>query len=581
MENTGFSYEEFDSGVDKRKGEKQKRCSSYNECCGESAGFGVLCPDGSLYQDVPCKQSMVFSKHHHQQQEQAIFEYQVLDEGRFNMVLPQIERYRKDIYGGVEPEKDKRDSDSLASLELLKSHGKGFNRLNRKRILELSNDTACKKQAFQELSTEEIIRIAGTRFIQSSTQVSDDTASELNNPFNLSFSNLSDEDEKNVEIAELLLASSEKVGNQQFESASRLLKECQRLASKTGNSVQRIVHYFSEALQERIDRATGEFEQAGYEKRKTVNIDEVIMAPTPDIMASYRKVPFSQLSQFAGIQAIVENIAEAKRIHVIDLGIRCGVQWTLLMQALISRSEQPVELLKISAVGTTMKQVMEDTGDRLIAFAQSIGLPFSFKLIMVSDMLELKHDLFDLDPDETIAIFGEYILRSLLPLPDRLHYIMQEIRKLNPSIMVVTEVDANINSPVFVNRFIEALFYFSAYFDCLDACLKDDPNRLIIESVHLGEGIRNIVATEGEERTIRNVKIDIWRLFFSRFGMEELEFSSTSLYQANMIAEKFNCGSSCSAEMNGKALLFCWKGTPIHCLSAWKFFRDEERGDKI
>ncbi|KAJ8766400.1 hypothetical protein K2173_022459 [Erythroxylum novogranatense] len=402
----------------------------------------------------------------------------------------------------------------------------------------------------------------------------------LDNEINRTSSGQQLQEAKNAGLAELLLASSEKVGNQQFDRASRLLKECQCLASKTGNSVERVVHYFSEALQERIDRATGEFEQAGYEKRKTVNIDEVTTAPTPDILASYRKVPFSQLIHFTGIQAILENVAEAKRVHVIDLDIRSGVQWTLLMPGLVSRSE-PVEFFKITAVGTTMKPVFEDTGDRLMSFAQSIGLPFCYKLIMLSDMLELKHDLFDLDPDEKIAIFGESTLRSLLPLPDRLHYIMQEIRKLNPSIMVVSEVDSNMNSPVFVNRFIEALFYFSAYFDCLDACLKDDPNRLIIESLHFGEAIRNVVAAEGEERTIRNVNIDAWRSFFTLFGMNELEFSSASLYQANLISDKFTCGSSCTVEMNGKALLFCWKGTPINSLSAWKFIREEEDGAKM
>ncbi|KAJ8766280.1 hypothetical protein K2173_022339 [Erythroxylum novogranatense] len=134
----------------------------------------VLYSNRSLYQDDPYKQGMDSSKHHHQQQQQqesAILEFQVLDEGRFNMVLPQLRRFRKD---SDEPKKEKN---FLASFELLKSYGKGFNRLNRKRILEPSNGTSCLKEEFQELSTEEIIRIASARFIQSSTQVSDDIVS--------------------------------------------------------------------------------------------------------------------------------------------------------------------------------------------------------------------------------------------------------------------------------------------------------------------------------------------------------------------------------------------------------------------
>ncbi|TXG71588.1 hypothetical protein EZV62_000167 [Acer yangbiense] len=102
-------------------------------------------------------------------------------------------------------------------------------------------------------------------------------------------------------------------------------------------------------------------------------------------------------------------------------------------------------------------------------------------------------------------------------------------------------VSANHNSLVFVNRFIEALFFFNAYFDCLESCMKhNDSQRMIIESMFFGEGITNIVATEGEERKVRNVKLDVWRAFFTRYGMEEAEMSMSSLYQADLVMKKFD-----------------------------------------
>ena len=55
------------------------------------------------------------------------------------------------------------------------------------------------------------------------------------------------------------------------------------------------------------------------------------------------------------------------------------------------------------------------------------------------------------------------------------------IRTLSPSVMVVAEIEANHNSTSFVNRFIEALFFFSAFFDCLETCMKrGEKNRMII-----------------------------------------------------------------------------------------------------
>ncbi|KAJ4833827.1 hypothetical protein Tsubulata_022429, partial [Turnera subulata] len=107
------------------------------------------------------------------------------------------------------------------------------------------------------------------------------------------------------------------------------------------------------------------------------------------------------ISHFAGIQAIVENVAEAKKIHIIDFRIRSGQRWTILMQALVCRYE-PVELLKITAVGTTAKHLIEDTGKRLMSFAQIMNLPFSFKIVTVPDLLmDFKEHLFELDAEET------------------------------------------------------------------------------------------------------------------------------------------------------------------------------------
>ena len=203
-------------------------------------------------------------------------------------------------------------------------------------------------------------------------------------------------------------------------------------------------------------------------------------------------------------------MVEARKIHIVDLVIQNGMQWTVLMQALATRYEYPLELLKIIAVGTTSKHIIERTGKRLASFSETMNIAFSFKVVMVSDMLDLKEHLFEVEADERVAVYSEYFLRSMIPEPKQLESIMGVVKSINPCIMVVTEVEANHNSPAFVNRFIEAIFFFSAYFDCLETFMKrNDPNRMIIESLFFGEGIRSIVAEEGVGRKIRHVKIDV------------------------------------------------------------------------
>ena len=107
--------------------------------------------------------------------------------------------------------KEKQYPFSLSSLGLLNNYGSGFKRLQGERRSEGVNDiTVLTEEADRNLSTEEVMRVAGEMFIQSSCQTID-SISMLDHPFNLSFSGLSDEETRDVELAVLLLAATEKV----------------------------------------------------------------------------------------------------------------------------------------------------------------------------------------------------------------------------------------------------------------------------------------------------------------------------------------------------------------------------------
>ncbi|KAF5185742.1 Della protein gai1 [Thalictrum thalictroides] len=400
----------------------------------------------------------------------------------------------------------------------------------------------------------------------------------LSHPFGCAFSGLGNEETNDVELAHLLLASAEKIGNQQYDRASKMLTQCAYLSSSTGSPVQRVSYYFAEALQERLNRETGRISFKGGKKGKQrmefgvpIDYEEGQMNPSSALLECHQKLPFCQVLQFPGVQAIVEGVALARKVHLVDLGLQTGIAWTILMQALAARHECPVELFKLTAVGTDDHET-EETGRRLANFAESMGLPFSFKPIILSNMADLKEDLFEITEDEAVAVYSPFVLRTMLTRSEHLDALMRVIRNLNPCIMVIKEIEAYHNSPSFFNRFIECLFFYSAFFDCLEACMdQNSQNRITTERHYFGHGIMNIVATEGEERTIRHVGIDVWRAFFARFGMVEIEFSHSSLYQANLIRKQFAYGSLCTLDMNKKCLTAGWKGTPLHTLSVWKF----------
>ncbi|RWR94221.1 DELLA protein RGL1-like protein [Cinnamomum micranthum f. kanehirae] len=470
----------------------------------------------------------------------------------------------------VEHKKEKARPISCATLELLRSYITGCKRLNGEKLIDLSNEAACPKGG-RRLSTKDVMRVASAHIMELSVQI-ESGLSTLGHPSVSILPSLTDEEIKDVELAHLLLATADKISNQQYDEAYKLLTQCCYLSSNVGNPVQRVVYYFAGALLEKIDRETGTISSRGVEEiaKWRENIHEALIGPHPAHLAWLERLPFPQIIQFTEIQAILDNVGSAKKIHVIDLGPGIGIQWAALIQALAVRVAYPFEHLKISVVGTSAENIMK-IRKWLVSFAKTLNLPFSFKAVVVSDMKDIKEDLFELDANEVVGVYAHFTLRTMLARPDCLENLMKVIKKLNPSIMIVTEVEVKHNSPSFINRFTKVLFHYCALFDCLDTYMdSNDTNRMLVEDNFFSLDIRCMIATEGSESIIMNVENDDWRSFFKRFGFEETELSQRSLDQANLVVKQVAHGSYCTLGLNGKALTVGWRGAPLFYVSAWK-----------
>ncbi|CAA2939516.1 Hypothetical predicted protein [Olea europaea subsp. europaea] len=123
-------------------------------------------------------------------------------------------------------------------------------------------------------------------------------------------------------------------------------------------------------------------------------------------------------------------------------------------------------------------------GRRLKSFAQSLNMYFSFNIVMAEDILDLDKDLFQLDAGEAVAVYTTYTLTAMIELDIRIEneeLLMKLIRNINLHVVIVTEIEANSNSPIFVDDlFVEALFYYSAFFEFLADCMRDvEKNRVL------------------------------------------------------------------------------------------------------
>ncbi|CAN0921984.1 DELLA protein GAI1, partial [Linum grandiflorum] len=298
--------------------------------------------------------------------------------------------------------------------------------------------------------------------------------------------------------------------------------------------------------------------------------EEVVTAPCPIVGILHDKIPFYRIGQLAGVQAIVESVEKSKRIHIIDLRIRNGMQWAALMQALVTRSKRDVEILKITAIVTSYENLIHETGERLSKLAKSMNIPFSFKAVPVPNLLEIDEKQFDLDPKEAVVIFSEYAFHGLLLNQIQMEAFMVVVRNIRPTIMVMIETEANLNSLNFAHRFVEVLFHYGAYFDSVDTCLDEGDDKMLVESTFLNAQVNGFLAKDDKEMT-RIVTIDVWRRFFGRFWMVEAGLSDRAMDTVNVLLRGFTGGNCCTVDMNRKSLVVGWKGIPIFSLSTWKF----------
>ncbi|XP_057813301.2 DELLA protein RGL1-like [Cryptomeria japonica] len=208
-----------------------------------------------------------------------------------------------------------------------------------------------------------------------------------------------------------------------------------------------------------------------------------------------------------------------------------------------------------------------------------MAIPFSYCPVKISYMEEIHEDLFNVKAGEFVVVYAPIVFRTLLYDPILLGNTINVIKNLKPHILVNSEIEEQHNSPCFASRFVEGLFYSSAYFDSLEVMLPDrnDLRRTKFEEACCGKEISNMLACEGKYRRVRHVKMDMWRSFFRQSGFKEKSFSVHAWCQARFLLKQYNHGENFTIEPNGSAITLGWKGTQLHTISLWSISRKRNR----
>ncbi|CAJ2640775.1 unnamed protein product [Trifolium pratense] len=385
---------------------------------------------------------------------------------------------------------------------------------------------------------------------------------------------LVDSQETGVRLVHTLLACAEAIQQENLKLADALVKHIGALASSQTGAMRKVASYFAQALARRI---------------YGIYPDETIDSSFSDVlhMHFYESSPYLKFAHFTANQAILEAFAGAGRVHVIDFGLKQGMQWPALMQALALRPGGP-PTFRLTGIGPPQPDntdALQQVGWKLAQLAQTIGVQFEFRGFVCNSLADLDPNMLEIRPGEAVAVNSVFELHTMLARPGSVDKVLNTIKKINPKIVTIVEQEANHNGPVFVDRFTEALHYYSSLFDSLEGSCSNSNSTgsgsvnqdLLMSELYLGRQICNVVAYEGVDRVERHETLNQWRSRMGSAGFDPVHLGSNAFKQASTLLALFAGGDGYRVEENNGCLMLGWHTRSLIATSAWKLPLSESK----
>nr|CAB3459929.1 unnamed protein product [Digitaria exilis] len=338
--------------------------------------------------------------------------------------------------------------------------------------------------------------------------------------------------EEAIDFRSLLIQCAEAIAstNQPFDR--ELLTKIRNHSSPNGDSSQRLAIYFVDALEARLAGTGSQMYHKLIAKRRSAT----------DMLKAYRlcsaACPFTK--RFANREGSPPNL----RITGID----------------------------VPEPGFHPSKKIEETGKRLAEYAEMFNIPFQYQVV-VSRWENICIEDLNIDKDEVLIINCLHQMKNLgdetEDIDSARDRVLRIIKMMNPDVLIIGVTNGSYNSPFFLPRFREVLFYYSSLFDMLNSTVpRSHEARILIKKDIIGANVFNVVACEGAERIEKPESYKKWQVRIFNAGFRQLPVNQTilksSIERKELYHEDFVID-----EDNGW-LLQGWKGRVIHALSSWK-----------
>lgn len=364
----------------------------------------------------------------------------------------------------------------------------------------------------------------------------------------------------------LLLHCAELINRADHPAARHAISLLSATTSPFGDSTDRTAHQFTLALSLRLDRLS---------LLPSSSPNESNDATQSSYLSLYQITPFLRFAHLTANQAILEAVDGHRSIHILDFDTSHGLQWPPFLQAIADRSD-PADPPSIRITGTGSDlSVLRRTAHRLHSFAASLHLPFQFHPLLVPPSTAASATntdisgatAFHLRPGETLAVNCVLFINNLLKSDGfrDAHAFLRSVRALNPVVVTLAEREASHSSPVFKERFAEALEYYTAVFESLEATLPPTSReRIAVERVWFGREIAGVVSGDDKHE-----RFERWEEMMRTTGFAAVPLSGFAESQARLLLRLHYPAEGYRLQVVRGSCFLGWQSKPLFSVSSW------------
>ncbi|XP_072987875.1 uncharacterized protein [Typha latifolia] len=274
--------------------------------------------------------------------------------------------------------------------------------------------------------------------------------------------------------------------------------------------------------------------------------------------------PVLQFANFTCIQVLLEELAGADRIHIIDFDIGVGGQWSSFMQELAQRrctAAGAIPMLKVTAfVPFSSHHPLELhlTRENLSHFASDLNIPFEFNILSLDSF----------DPSELLAM-GDEAIAVNLPVGSAQNpsfpTILRLVKQLSPKIVVSVDHGCDRSELPFAQHFLHAFQSCTFLLDSIDSAGTNLEVANKIERFLLQPRIEGAVLG----RHLVADKMLPWKILFASAGFAPMQFSNFTETQAECLLKRVQVRGF-HVEKRQTSLVLFWQRGELVSVSAWR-----------